>query len=77
MGTYNADLQAAVDSTGVALAAGQDDDLVQYLRDQLAERDIETEDEEWLERMVEGVRNHRDYLIESEPNDFTPRQDRP
>ena len=43
MATYNADLQAAVDSTGVALLAGQTDDLVQYLRDQLAEREIETE----------------------------------
>ena len=72
MGTYNADLQAAVDSTGVALAAGHDDDLVQYLRDQLAERDIETQDQDWLERMVEGVRNDRNYLIDSEPNDFTP-----
>ena len=77
MATYNADLQAAVDSTGVALATGENDDLVQYLRDQLAEREIETQDDAWLERMVEGVRNDRNYMIESEPNDFTPRQDRP
>ena len=71
MATYNADLQAAVDSTGVALATGETDDLVQYLRDQLAEREIETQDDAWLERMVEGVRNDRNYMIDSEPNDFT------
>ena len=60
MATYNADLQAAVDSTGVALSTGEIDDLVQYLRDQLAEREIETQDDAWLERMVEGVRNDRE-----------------
>jgi hypothetical protein len=69
--TYNADLQAAVDSTGVALATGEIDDLVQYLREQLAEREIETQDDAWLERMVEGVRNDRNFMIDSEPNDFT------
>jgi hypothetical protein len=71
MATYDADLQAAVDSTGVAMAAGQDEDLVQYLRDQLSEREIETNDEDWLERQVEGLRRDRDYMIDSEPNDFT------
>jgi len=71
MATYNADLQAAVDSTGVALSTGEIDDLVQYLRDQLAERDIETKDDAWLERMVEGVRSDRNYMIDSEPSDFT------
>jgi hypothetical protein len=71
MATYDADLQAAVDSTGVALATGETEDLVQYLRDRLAEREIETDDQEWLERMVEGVRADRNYMIESEPKDFT------
>ena len=71
MATYNADLQAAVDSTGVALSTGEIDDLVQYLREQLAEREIETQDDAWLERMVEGVRNDRNYMIDSEPSDFT------
>ena len=56
MASYDADLQAAVDATSVAHDAGTEDDLVQYLRDQLAERDIETADDAWLERMVEGVR---------------------
>ena len=55
MATYDADLQAAVDSTGVALLAGQTDDLVQYLRDQLAEREIETSDDAWLQRQVDGL----------------------
>jgi hypothetical protein len=73
MATYDADLQAAVDSTGVALATGEIDDLVQYLRDRLAEREIETDDQEWLERMVEGVRADRNFMIDSEPNDFTRR----
>lgn len=76
MSSYDADLQAAVDATSVANDAGTEDDLVQYLRDQLAEREIETNDEEWLRRMVEGVRSDRNYLIESEPDDFTPRRER-
>ena len=53
MASYDADLQAAVDATSVAHDAGTEDDLVQYLRDQLAERDIETADDAWLERTVE------------------------
>ena len=75
MATYDADLQAAVDSTGVALLAGHADDLVQYLRDQLAERDIETNDEAWLNLMIEKIKADPNYMIESEPDDYTP--DRP
>ena len=71
MARYDSDLQAAVDSTGVALAAGQTDDLVQYLRDQLAERNIETGDDEWLQRQVDGLRTDRDHMIDGEPSDFT------
>jgi hypothetical protein len=76
MGSYDADLQAAVDATSVAKDAGTEDDLVQYLRDQLAEREIETDDEAWLKRMVDGVRRDRNYMIDSEPADFTPRRER-
>lgn len=76
MASYDADLQASVDATSVANDAGTEDDLVQYLRDQLAEREIETSDDAWLERMVEGIKGDRNYLIESEPSDFTPRRDR-
>lgn len=72
MSTHDADLQAAVDSTSVALVAGEADDLKEYLRQQLAERDVETSDEAWLDRMIEGIRGDRDYLIESEPDDYDP-----
>ncbi|MGZ5399874.1 MAG: hypothetical protein ACXWDL_09975 [Nocardioides sp.] len=76
MASYDADLQASVDATSVAKDAGFDADLVQYLRDQLAEREIETSDDAWLERMVEGIKGDRNYLIESEPSDFTARRHR-
>ena len=72
MGTYNADLQAAVDSTSVAKDAGvaAEGELVDVLRQQLAERDIETADEAWLQRMVDGIKADRNYMIDSEPDDF-------
>ena len=70
MGTHDSDLQAAVDATSVAKDAGVGEDLITYLREQLAEREIETSDEAWLERMVEGIRNNPNYLIESEPEDY-------
>ena len=72
MSTHDADLQAAVDSTSVALVADATDDLKEYLRQQLAERDIETQDEAWLDRMIEGIRSDPNYLIESEPDDYEP-----
>ncbi|WP_432479308.1 hypothetical protein [Nocardioides sp. GXQ0305] len=75
MATYDADLQAAVDATSVAHDAGTDQDLVQYLRDQLAEREIETADDGWLRRMVEGIRGDRNFMIDSEPDDFEPRHE--
>jgi hypothetical protein len=73
--TYDADLQAAVDATSVAHDAGTDQDLVQYLRDQLGEREIETADDGWLQRMVEGIRGDRNFMIDSEPDDFEPRHE--
>ncbi len=72
MSTHDADLQAAVDSTSVALTAGETEDLKAYLLEQLAEREIETEDEAWLDRMVEGIRSDPNYLIGSEPEDYEP-----
>jgi hypothetical protein len=70
MARHNSDLQAAVDATSVAKDAHQTTDLVGYLREQLAERDIETSDEAWLQRMVEGVESNRNFMIDSEPSDF-------
>lgn len=74
MASYDADLQAAVDATSVDKDAGFDGDLVQLLREQLAEREIETGDEEWLERTAEGIRTNPNYLIESQPADYEPRR---
>jgi hypothetical protein len=76
MDQHDADLQAAVDSTSVAHDMGTTDDLVQYLRDQLAERDIETADEAWLERQVANIKADRNYLVDSDPDDYTPHRDR-
>ncbi len=70
MGTHDSDLQAAVDATSVAKDAGVSEDLISYLREQLAEREIETNDEAWLQRMVEGIEQNPNYLIESEPDDY-------
>ena len=75
MATYDADLQAAVDATSVAHDAGTDQDLVQYLRGQLAEREIETADEQWLQRTVDAIKNDRNYMIDSAPDDFVPRHE--
>jgi hypothetical protein len=71
MATYDSDLQAAVDSTSVAKDAGETD-LVEYLREQLAERDIETADTDWLDRMIEGISKDPNYMIDSEPSDYDP-----
>ncbi len=71
MSTHDADLQAAVDSTSVAKDSGETD-LVAYLREQLAEREIETNDQAWLERMVEKIKADRNFMIDSEPDDFDP-----
>jgi hypothetical protein len=68
---YDSNLQAAVDATSVAKDTGETD-LLAYLRQQLAERDIETADEAWLERMLEGIRADPNYMIESEPDDYDP-----
>ncbi len=76
MATYDADLQQAVDSTSAAHDAGETD-LLETLRQMLAERGIETSDDAWLERTVAGIRSDRNYMIEDEPRDFTPRHTAP
>lgn len=75
---HDADLQAAVDSTSVAHDTDPEGeiDLVQYLRDQLAEREIETSDRAWLERQVENIKADRNYMVDSDPEDYTPHRDR-
>lgn len=72
MGSYNSDLQAAVDATSVAKDAHASDDLAGYLREQLAERDIETADDAWVAKVIEGIEGDPNYLIDSEPDDFDP-----
>ncbi|NYG54115.1 hypothetical protein [Nocardioides perillae] len=76
MTSHDADLQAAVDATSVVHDTGEQEDLVEALREALAERDVETSDEEWLRRTVEGIKADRNYVIDSEPSDFVPRRDR-
>jgi hypothetical protein len=70
MARHNSDLQAAVDATSVAKDAHETDDLAAYLREQLAERDIETSDDGWISRTVERIQADPNYLIEDEPSDF-------
>ncbi|MEI5672986.1 MULTISPECIES: hypothetical protein [Nocardioides] len=70
MAVYDSDLQAAVDATSVAKDARATEDLVGYLRDQLAEREIETSDEEWLQRTVAAIEADPNYMIEDEPSDY-------
>jgi hypothetical protein len=70
MGTHNSDLQAAVDATSVAKDSKETDDLAGYLREQLAERDIETTDDDWIRRTVERIEGDPNYMIEDEPSDF-------
>jgi hypothetical protein len=71
---YDSDLQAAVDATSVAKDTGETD-LLAYLRQQLAEREVETADEDWLNRMIEGINGDPNYMIDSEPNDYDPQRD--
>lgn len=75
MAVYDKDLQAAVDATSVAKDAGETDDLAGYLREQLTEREVETSDDDWIRRTVERIEQNPNYMIEDEPNDFTPKSD--
>ena len=76
MASHNSDLQAAVDATSVAKDAHETDDLAGYLREQLAERDIETTDDDWVRRTVERIEADPNYMIEDEPSDFDAETDR-
>lgn len=71
MAEYDTHLQRAVDATSVAKDAGETD-LTTYLREQLAEQDIETQDEDWIQRTIAGIDKDPNYMIESEPKDYTP-----
>ncbi len=74
MATYNHDLQTAVDATSVAKDARLADDLETHLRNELAERGIETSDDDWIRRTVERIKADPNYMIEDEPSDFVPEQ---
>ncbi len=76
MATYDRDLQAAVDATSVAHDAGTTEDLEDYLRQQLSEREIETTDDAWISHVVEQIRADPNFMIDREPKDFRPRHDR-
>ncbi|MCD4534190.1 hypothetical protein LRP67_08865 [Nocardioides sp. cx-169] len=77
MATYDANLQAAVDATSIAKSSGESD-LLSYLREQLAERDIETKDEAWLQHMVEKIHEDPNFMIDREPDDYErPEPQRP
>ena len=71
MAEYDAHLQRAVDATSVAKDAGETD-LAAYLRDQLAEQEIETRDEDWIHHVLAGIEKDPNYMVESEPKDYTP-----
>ncbi len=69
MATYDANLQAAVDATSIAKSTGETD-LASYLREQLAERDIETKDEAWVEHIIEMIHEDPNFMIDREPSDY-------
>jgi hypothetical protein len=69
MAEYDIDLQRAVDATSVAKDAGETD-LADYLRAQLREREIETNDDAWIQQVLEGIEKDPNYMIEREPDDY-------
>ncbi|CAI9403197.1 cupin domain-containing protein [Nocardioides sp. T2.26MG-1] len=72
MARYDRDLQAAVDATSVAKDAHTTTDLLAYLREQLASREINTSDEDWLRRTVAAIEADPNYMVADEPSDFDP-----
>jgi hypothetical protein len=72
MATYDADLQAAVDATSVANDMGGYD-LPEYLRSELDKRGITTDDDAWVAHVVERIKADRNWMIDREPEGFTPR----
>ena len=71
MAEYDSHLQRAVDATSVAKDAGETD-LAAYLLEQLAEQEIETQDEDWVNRVLAGIEKDPNYMVDSEPKDYTP-----
>ncbi|WP_121251174.1 hypothetical protein [Nocardioides ferulae] len=73
MATYDADLQAAVDATSVAKDAGEVEPggLADYLRRELAEREIETSDDAWVQMVVENIERDPNFMVDTEPSDYT------
>ena len=47
-----------------------------YLRQQLSEREIETTDDAWLAHVVEQIKADPNFMIDREPEDFEPRHER-
>lgn len=74
MATYDADLQAAVDATSIAQDAGEQD-LESVLRTQLAEREIETTDDEWVTHVVSSIKGDPNFMIDREPSDYHSTRD--
>ena len=74
MAVYDYHLQAAVDATSVAKDAGTTEDLAGYLREQLAEHDIETHDEAWITMVLEGIERDPNFMVEQTPSDYDPPQ---
>jgi hypothetical protein len=72
MAVYDSDLQAAVDATSVAKDAKATDDLEGYLRAQLAEREIETQDDDWVRRVVASIEENPNFMVEETPSDYDP-----
>lgn len=72
MAVYDSDLQAAVDATSIAKDAKATDDLAGYLREQLAEREIETQDDEWVRRVVAAIESDPNFMVEDTPSDYDP-----
>lgn len=72
MAVYDSDLQAAVDATSVAKDAKATDDLAGYLREQLAEREIETGDDAWIQHVLDGIEGDRNFMVERTPSDYDP-----
>ncbi len=70
MATYDANLQAAGDATSIAKSMDETEDLVAFLREQLSEREIETNDEAWLQHTVDKIHEDPNYMIDSEPSDY-------
>ncbi|GAB2882070.1 hypothetical protein [Nocardioides pacificus] len=71
MHQINAAVQAAVDATSIFRDQGHSDttELVKRLRDELAQRDIQTEDQGWLEKTVDHILADPNFMTDDSPSD--------